>query len=433
MGSAYLGYNLGYTDSFQKIDSELQRQIKINSNIIDENEALIKELKNATNMNTVKIGYIATNTTDLNRAKPFIEQIVKPDLNEYAKKLGYNVTFQFEIRNAQDMDDVHLQALQELKKLGVDLVISGGWSSMISSSLSYVNDRDMLLICITSTSPSGLSTQNDNVFRMIPNISANPNSLASIMWSYGIKSVITIQSGDTYGDGFVKLFKPAWIAKGGNFAGDVIRYAVDATDFTAYLQTANTQAQIAVQEYSNGDRVGILLVSEDEDGLIISEMENFSPLKDCVVFIGDYNDASTKIDVLVGNQQMYYQKVFTISAQQGQSSIIKRLSEKYPSAVIYLDGPGAYLYDSSWAIATAVLETRSVNASAVAKVFPDICGRLYGASGWCKLDQVGDRIPLPLDLWFYHQSSRFLAGIYNPDGDTMTWNSSELGYAPEGP
>jgi branched-chain amino acid transport system substrate-binding protein len=141
---------------------------------------------------------------------------------------------------------------------------------------------------------------------------------------------------------------------------------------------------------------------------------------------------------IIGNPEARHLKIFTPYMQPFKSSRINELKARYLEGASYLDDRGAYLYDGAWAIAASVLEARSVNASVVAGVFPDVCGRLYGASGWCRLDQYGDRSPRPYDVWFYGQDSsfvkpRFFAGIYEPDTDTMTWNSSELGYIPDGP
>jgi branched-chain amino acid transport system substrate-binding protein len=388
-------------------------------------------------MNVVRIGYIASSLTDLELSKPLIEQIIQPDLDEYAGKLGYNVTFQFEIVDALSQGGVHLQKLQELKAMGIDLVISGGWSSMLSDGMSYANNNHMLLVGTSSTSPWGLATPNDRLFRMLPPESAISISLAGIMWSYGVKSVIVIQRGDSWGNGFVDAFEPVWIAKGGELAGDPIKYLVDETDFSGYLEAANFQAQAAKAKYPEGDRVAILLLAFDEDETIVSQIKDYAPLYDCVMF-GGRSHVGLKMDGFIGNPDAIHLKTFTPSPQPFKSSIHDELTSRYSIHVNYLDDQGAYLYDAAWAIAASVLETRSTDASVVAHVFSDVCGRYYGASGWCRLDKNGDRAPLPYDVWFYGQDSsyakpRSLAGVYVPDTDTMTWNIGELGFAPNGP
>jgi branched-chain amino acid transport system substrate-binding protein len=432
-GGSYIGYQSGYDKARQQLEPELQKQININANITKQNEALNKALYHASNLNTVKIGYIAPDPTDKELSGTLIEDIIQPDLNAYASKLGYNVTFQFVIKtvlNGQPMD--HQEKVQELNEIGVDLVISGGWSSMLDLSFGYATDNDMLLVGTASTSPL-LSIPNDRLYRMIPPDSTLPNSLASIMWSYGIKNVIILYRSDSYGTGLVNLFKPAWAVRGGEFAGEAISYPVDTTDFSNYLEAANLQAQAAKEKYPEGDRVGILLLSLEEDALIVPKMGNYLPLYDCVMFSGFSHIGLKMLDYFIGSPQASHLRVFTPSAQPFRSSIIEGLKDRYPSGASYLDDQGAYLYDAAWAIAISVLETRSVNASVVAGVFPDVCSRLYGASGWCRLDQSGDRAPLPLDVWFYSQNSRLYAGIYYPGTDTMNWHSGELGYMPPGP
>ena len=66
-----------------------------------------------------------------------------------------------------------------MKEVGVDLMISGGWSSMLDLSFNYVNNNNMLLVGTTSTSPL-LSFPNDRLYRMVPLDSHLPGTLASI-------------------------------------------------------------------------------------------------------------------------------------------------------------------------------------------------------------------------------------------------------------
>lgn len=424
-GGVYVGFKTGYENSRQQLLPELQKQIDTNANLTTQNNVLTESLHNASNLGLVKIGYIAANPTDEELSTTLLEDIIQPDLNEYAKKLGYNATFQFVIMDALDQAGVHLQKLQAMKDMGINLVISGGYSSMLSASLSVIKDRDMLLVSTTSTSPYGLSNQNDRLYRMIPPDTAIPRSMASIMWDYGVRSVIILNRDDAYGLGFVNQFKPAWFFRGGEFAGEAISYPADTTNFTNYLEAANLQAQAAKEKYTEGNQVGILLLSFEEDALIVPQIENYLPLYDCVVFSGFTHIGLKMLDYFVGSSQASHLKVFNLYSHPFIQSIINDVNSRHPT-VSGFDDQDTYLYDAAWAIATSVLETRSVDAGVVAGVFPDVCGRLYGASGWCKLDQGGDRAPLPLDVYFYVNNHRGYAGLYNPDMDTIIWSMSQI-------
>ncbi len=163
-GGLYFGYQTGYDNSRKTLEPQLQEQINLNANVTRQNQILDRALHNASNLGTVKIGYLASSLTDRELTTPFINEIVQPDLNAYASKLGYNVTFQFVIPDVvSTQPGEHLTKIQELKKEGVDLVISGGWSSMLSTIQNYVNDRNMLLVGTTSTSPYGLAIPNDRL------------------------------------------------------------------------------------------------------------------------------------------------------------------------------------------------------------------------------------------------------------------------------
>ncbi len=417
-GGLYFGYQTGYDNSRKTLEPQLQEQINLNANVTRQNQILDRALHNASNLGTVKIGYLASSLTDRELTTPFINEIVQPDLNAYASKLGYNVTFQFVIPDVvSTQPGEHLTKIQELKKEGVDLVISGGWSSMLSTIQNYVDDRNMLLVGTTSTSPYGLAIPNDRLYRMNPPDSTLPSQLASIMWSYGVKTVIIIQRGDSWGDGVAQQFETAWNAKGGALAGQAIRYPAEETDFSGYLQSANRQAEAAKLLNPDGDQVAILLLAYGEDVAIVTEMANYLPLYDCVLFSG-YSHVGLKMDGFLGNPQANHLKIFTPAARPFRSSHYEGLKARYTS----IDEQDAFLYDSAWAIAVSVLETRSGNASVVNGVFSDVCGRLYGASGWCRLDRNGDRASLPMDVWFYSEDSRHYAGFYEPDTDRMNWN-----------
>jgi ABC-type branched-subunit amino acid transport system substrate-binding protein len=426
IAGSYYSYNLGYDALSRSLEPEIKRLATANENLAEENNNLNNALNDATQLGVVKVGYIAPSLSDFELSGDFIHQIVEPDLNAYAAKLGYNVTFQFVISNANTQAAEHLKLTQDLKKQGIDLVISGGWSSMLSASRAYLNDRDMVMVGTTSTSPA-LTTPNTRLFRMITPESAIPNALVDIMWSYGVKSVVIIQRGDGWGDLIASIFRQAWMAKGGGLAGEAVRYSPEESNFTSSLKAANLQAEAAKRVYPDGDRVAVLLLSFDEDIAIVNGMETYTPLYDCVLF-SVYSHIGSKSDGFLNNPRAEHLKVFTPAFQPFRSSKYESLKARYPS----LDEFDAYLYDSAWAVVTSVLETRSVNASKISGVFPDVCGRLYGVSGWCNLDENGDRAALPMDVCFY-RGSMLRAGVYDPDSGSMTWNKGELEYAPAGP
>jgi len=99
---------------------------------------------------TIQIGYIASSNDAMWFTVPLIEEIILPDINEFSRKLGYNIRFEAMIDSADDQVAIHLEKVQSFKTLGLSIFRGGPWSSMAQAALSYVNDNDMLMI-----SPSG--------------------------------------------------------------------------------------------------------------------------------------------------------------------------------------------------------------------------------------------------------------------------------------
>jgi hypothetical protein len=59
------------------------------------------------------------------------------------------------------------------------------------------------------------------------------------------------------------------------------------------------------------------------------------------------------------------------------------------------------------------------------EVLPDIASRYYGYSGWCQLDEAGDRANANYEIWGYglvnDEPSFVKYGWYDMWTDTMYW------------
>ena len=224
---------------------------------------------------TVKFGYIAASTTSLETGKPYHEQIIAPGLNDYAELMGYDVSFEYLIDDATGQAQVHLEKVQGFKSTGVTIFEGGGWSSQAQSALSYCNANEVLMWSSSSTSPT-LAIADDYLFRMCTADTALAPALANVMWAAGVKSIVIFQRGDSWGDGIVNLLVPIWEQKGGNVAGDIVRYAAESTEFSNYLTLAD--ATVAAAVTANGgetQRVGVIILSFDEIPVILKQASSY--------------------------------------------------------------------------------------------------------------------------------------------------------------
>jgi len=396
---------------------------------------------------TVKLGYIASTTTALETGKPHMEQICFPDINAKMSALGWGApTFTVLLEDANGQANTHLEKVQGFKSMGVTIFQGGGWSSQAQSSLSYCNSNKMVMWSSSSTSPT-LAIADDYLFRMCPIDSALAPALCDVMWSYGIKSIIIFQRGDSWGDGIVNLMKPYWAAKGGEIAGDVVRYAAEATDFSNYLQQANGFAQTAVNKYGgNNEKVGVVLLSFDEFPVIATQCSSFTPLYDCPFFGGDGTAVSTR-GMDDAPNEVNHMRVFSLMAKSPESSLFNALKTRYETLTKQqYTAYGAYAYDVNFVIANSVIMAQSQKGEDVVSLQIPVAMQTWGAGGWCSLAANGDRLAPPFYVWFYapgmragveSPSASLVAGEFNTDTGVMTWNTGimteKLGYVPAGP
>ncbi|MCX6649381.1 MAG: ABC transporter substrate-binding protein [Candidatus Bathyarchaeota archaeon] len=387
---------------------------------------------------TVKIGYIAATTTNLETGKPQHEKMIAVDMNAQAQLLGWGgVTFEYLCDDANSQANTHLEKVQGLKSIGVTIFEGGNWSSMAQSALSYCNSNNMLMWATTATSPT-LSITDDYLFRMCPSDAALAPALVDVMWSYGIKTVIIFQRGDSWGDGIVNLFAPAWTAKGGEITGEIIRYAAESSDFSNYLQQANGMAAEAIAKYGTTNKVGILLLCFDEGSVILTQAKDFNYFYDCIPFGGDGTAVTQRI-MDDAAEQANHMKLYSLMAQTPDSSKFRSLQARYIALTQQqYTAYSAYSYDVGFVLMDSILQAQSVDATDVINLQIPIADNLFGASGWCQMNEFGDRAAPMFDVWFYAPGTNvacfsYLAGVYNPDTQTMSWNTGNLGFTPAGP
>ena len=386
----------------------------------------------------IKVGWVASSTTTLETGKPYREQIIGPALNDFAKKLGYGTTFQFLIDDCQGQDSIHLEKIQGFKSGGITVVEAGGWSSQAQSALSYCNANGILMWSWSSTSPT-LAIANDNLFRMCTADSHLSPALADVMWAAGVKSIVLFQRADSWGDGIINLLVPAWTALGGKVAGDKIRYAVETTEFSNYLTVADQQVKTAVASYGGEtQRVGVVILCFDEGPVILKQAKSYPNIYN-VHWWGSDGTAKSQRAMDDAPDEANHIGIYSLLSHETVTPSFVALEQRYMSLThqqysMY----SAYMYDAAFAIAKAVFETSSTDASKVSAIFPSICNSMYGVSGWCRLDSYGDRAAPPYDVWgFYPSATKASVSVimaqYDPDYRKTTFITSVLGYTPIGP
>jgi len=383
----------------------------------------------------IKIGYIASSTSGLETSKPYIEEIVVPDHNALLQKLGYNAKIRVFIDNANEQSAIHLEKVQAFKAQGINIFLGGGWSSMASAALPYVNQNNMLMWSSSSTSPL-LRIKDDNLFRMCPDDTVQAPAIAEMLWSFGIKAIVLIQRGDAWADGIYNILEKEYPAKGGVII-ERIRYATDVTEYSSYLQTAETKAKDAVAQYG-ADHVGIELIAFETDSVTILTQAKDYPTIYNLKWFG--SDGTTLLRRLVNEapEQAAHVGLYSTLASPAESPKYKEIWDRYQALVkLPLSYYSACEYDIFTVLTNSITMAQSTDVKTILPLQIPTAYNLWGVSGWCRLNESGDRAAGNYDIWGYGvengQTVFTKPGLYDGTSGKVTWYTSILGFTPPGP
>ncbi|MFH2112251.1 MAG: ABC transporter substrate-binding protein [Candidatus Bathyarchaeota archaeon] len=380
---------------------------------------------------TVRIGYISSTTTGMETAVPHVQEMMVPDYNEYAAKLGYDVDFEYLIDDATGQAAVHLEKVQGFKSMDINIYIGGGWSSQASAALSYTNDNNMLMWSSSSTSPL-LAIPDDNLYRMCPDDTIQAPAISRMIQSMGVKYLIVIQRGDAWADGIWNFMAPHFEANGGVIL-ERIRYAGEATEFANYLQSAEDKLAPAIAQYGV-DKCGIDIISFEESVTMVTQAQDF-PAVYSVKWFGSDGTSLTQQMIDDAPTQSSHLHIYSTLAAPAESAKFKALYEDY---FALLARPYSYYqacaYDIGWVLAETILEAQSTDADDIIPLQATTCFNSFGASGWNLLNAAGDRGGSNYQIWGYGDIGsgvqNVVYGMYDATTDSVSWNTVYLGFAP---
>jgi branched-chain amino acid transport system substrate-binding protein len=380
---------------------------------------------------TIQIGYISSTTVGLETATPLVQEIMAPDYNEYAELMGYDVEFEYLIDDATSQAAVHLEKVQGFKAMDINTFIGGLWSSQAQAALSYCNDNDMLMWSTSSTSPL-LAIADDNLLRMCPTDLVQAPAIAAMIKSMGIEAVVLIYRGDAWADGIVNYFEPAFVDEGGVIL-EKIRYAGESTEFSNYLQTAENLVADAIADYGEG-KVGVEIISFQEFVTMITQAQDFESIYS-VPWFGSDGTVLTQQAIDDAPTQAEHLKIYSTYAAPAESEVFATLYDRYYGLVNQPFGYySACAYDVGWILTSTMLESQSTDALDLIPLQAPTGYKQWGASGWNRLNEDGDRYASNYQIWGYGDLGEGLQnvvyGLYDSTADMVTWNTEALGFVP---
>ncbi|MDK6029154.1 penicillin-binding protein activator [Ignisphaera sp. 4213-co] len=338
------------------------------------------------------------------------------DVNEWLQKLGKPWRLKPYVEDTAVDPNIALNKLMDLAARGVKVVVGPMASSEVKNIKSFADSNKILVISQSSTSME-LAIPNDFIYRFVPPDKYQGIAIAHILWERGVRYVVPIWRGDTWGDGLVNYTKTEFMklcssVGGGNCGFDNgIRYDPKAQEFSTEVAKLNDIVTNYVNKYGK-DKVGVLAISFEEVANIFTEALKYPILAE-VKWEG--SDGTYGTSKLVENKELadFAAKVgfWNTMAAPGQSplkdSVRQRLIQKLGQEPI----PYAYFtYDAVWAVALALDHVGKYDGEAIRNAIPLVLQMFIGASGHFQLDENGDRA-----------TTDYTIGAVVKEGDKYVW------------
>jgi branched-chain amino acid transport system substrate-binding protein len=337
--------------------------------------------------------------------------------------LGLDVTFELIEECSEGSSTTALEKFQSMVARGVKVVAGPNWSGQCKAIKDYADENHVVVFSEGSTSPV-VAIPDDYIFRLPVTDSTQNSALAPAIYDMGFEHLIIVARNDAWGDGNYETMKELFEAEGGVIE-DYLRYDSEKTEFSAEAAALN-DAVVQLNGMYGADKVAIATWSF-EFSAFFAACEEYPALKDTMWFGSDGFGRNT---ALVDEHPNLHESTFLAMIMgTAESSRFNDFQDKYlPLSGGRLAGTyTTHMYDIVWLLCKAVLEAGIYDGAIVKEVLPTVAEQYWGACGWTKLNENGDRAESSYELWTVALNETsglpawYRAATYDSGSGALTW------------
>src|SRR6266705_2211635 len=158
-------------------------------------------------------------------------QIAEEQIEAEAIRQHGGYRFHFFVRDTQLDPSQALNAITELERRGVKIIIGPQSSAEVAMIKPYADAHNILVISQGSTA-SSLAIAGDNIFRLCPNDTHEAEAIVALMWHDGIRTIVPLWRNDAGNNGLHDSVKADFEKLGGTVATG-FRYEPTTTNFSS--------------------------------------------------------------------------------------------------------------------------------------------------------------------------------------------------------
>jgi branched-chain amino acid transport system substrate-binding protein len=329
-------------------------------------------------------------------------QIAADQLKAEAKSQHGGYRFRLLVRDTQLDPAKALEAIKDLERRGVQIVIGPQSSAEVAMIKPYADSHNILVISQGSTA-SSLAIPGDNIFRFCPNDMREAEAIVALMWHDGIRSIVPLWRNDAGNNGLHDSVKADFENLGGAVTSGY-QYQPTTTDFSAATTSVASQISTLLIAGADSHSIAIYLAAFDEVVGVFHSAANNSILSSTHWYGSDGVALSA---ALTGDSSA---AAFAATAGYpnptfGLPDALQSLWQPVADAIEARTGitPDAFAlstYDALFVVERALRAAGDLKDFAIFKsAFVNAADGYSGVTGSTALDTAGDRLSADFDFW----------------------------------
>jgi len=376
-----------------------------------------------------KVGVLATLTgsgftlgIDTVAALQIAEEQIKADA--ISQHGGYS--FKFFVRDTQHDPSKALEAIQDLAKRGVQIIIGPQTSSEVRMIKPFADAHHILVISQGSTA-SSLSIAGDNIFRLCPDDRLEADAIVALMKHDGIQHIVPLWRNDAGNNGLHDSVEAKFTALGaGHTVASGFQYQPTTTNFTAATSSIASQITSLQNGGAQASTIAVYLAAFDEVVDVFHSAHTNATLSSPRHWYG--SDGVALSAALTGDATAaaFAQSVDYPNPIFGLPDSLKSkwqpISNKIEARTrIKPDAFALSTYDVLFVLQRALQDVRNLkNFAAFKAAFVTEADAYEGITGSLALNSAGDRANGDFDFWAVRNDTWVRIGAYNGTTGVIT-------------
>jgi len=315
------------------------------------------------------------------------------DVNAWAAQRGSKESISWRLYDTK-LDPATAKAnLLDAASHGVHVVV-GPQSSAEVAALRQTADSVNVLVISPSSTAGSLAIAGDNILRLCPSDKQEGPAIASMMRAEGKTVVLAVWRDDIGNRGLATSVRDYMKANGGAVVGG-FEYSSTTTDFAPVVAQMRTELDIAIKIYGK-EKIAVYVPAFDEVVNLVAAI----PADDTLLRgVRWYGGDGTVNSTALAPQVAFFEQVGYPCPDVGIGDAIERakpIIDRIQTATgIVPDAFALCVYDAVWLAGMSLLDGRGWGETPshlyLRQRIIDAASVYYGATGWTKLNDAGDR------------------------------------------